>query len=400
MRQELVLVTVVLVSLVALGTPVAGQESATLTVTVVSASDTPIGGATIEATWEGGERTVTTAGNGKAFVDVPRGVDVNLSVESEDFVRNTPRLVEDATSRDVTVEVARKGEFGLHVTDADGAVENARVSLARDGVTIAQGRTNGSGYFTSGTVEQGEYVLDASKSGYYRNVTRVTVGESTATDLAMRRGKVNVQFEVLDDHFSPPRTLGDAQVEIEGIGTQRTAGGSVTFSLPVNTWYTISATTEGYRTNETSVFVGTGERTHTLTIQRERALDAGLSNERVVVGERVQVTVTNAYGEAVEGATVLVDGNGAGETDANGVARVAIPSEGEHTVVARLDGVRSGGVTVQGVPVGDSSDDDSTEPATDTPETGMQVPMPGFTPVTLVLSVLALAGVALLGRLR
>lgn len=398
MRQELLLVAVVLVSLVALGTPAAGQETATLTVTVVSGSDTPIGGATIEATWEGGETTATTAGNGKAFVDVPQGADVNLSVESEDFVRNTPKLVEDASSRDVTVEVARKGEFTLHVTDADGAVENARVSLASDGVTIVQGRTNASGYFTSGTVERGGYVLDAFKSGYHRNITRVTVDASTAADLTMRTGTVNVQFEVLDDHFSPPRTLTDAQVEVGDIGTQRTAGGSVTFSLPVNTRYQISATKEGYRTNETAVYVGTGESTRTLTIQRERALDAEAANERVVVGEQVQVTVRNAYGEAVEGATVLVDGDGGGETDANGVARVAIESEGDHTVVASLDGVRSDGVTVQGVSVGDSSDGEAT--GTDTPGAGTQVPMPGFTPVTVVLAVLALAGVALLGRFR
>ncbi|WP_255198435.1 carboxypeptidase-like regulatory domain-containing protein [Halorarius litoreus] len=401
MRRQLLLVTVMLVSVVAGAAPAAGQETVTLTVSVVSDSGTPIGGATIDATWDDGSATATTAGNGKAFIDVPRGADVELSAESDDFIRNRPLVVENAESGEVTLEVVRKGQYAVRITDTDGPVSNVQVSLSRGGTTIVEGRTNDNGEFTSPIVEQGEYVLAAFKSGYFRNVTRVEVQENTSEKLSMRRGTVDVQFRVRDDHFEPPQTLTGAQVNVDGVGTQRTTGGAVTFTLPVNTRYQVSATKDGYVTNQTAFFIGTNPGTQTLTIQREPNLTVVPSNERVVVGERLTVEVTNAYSEPVSNASVLVDGEQVAMTDDEGVARAVIETEGEHEVTAQLDGVTSAAIVVEGIAVDDSTPTataTATATTTGTPEPGPQVPLPGFTPVTVVLALLALAFVALLGR--
>ena len=399
MRQQLLLVALVLTSVVAGAAPAAGQESVTLTVSVVNESGDPVGGATIEATWEGGETTARTASNGKAFVDVPKGADVALDVESDEYIRNTPRVVEDASEQAVTVEVAPKGEFSVRITDTEGPVQNVRVSLKKGGTTIAEGRTDSDGRFAAPVIEQGEYTLDTFKSGYIRNVTDVTVNESTATKLEMRQATVNVQFRVVDDHFEPPETLTDAQVTVDGVGTQRTTGGTVTFTVPVNTQYGVSATKEAYETNETRYFVGTTEKTKTLVIQREANLTLSPSNKRIVVGEQVTVTVTNAYDETVADAAVTLDGEQVATTDADGTARVAIDSEGAHTLTAALEGVESAEVSVEGIGVDDATPTDSPT-ATETPEAGPQAPLPGFTPVTVVLALLTLAGVGFLVRRR
>ncbi|WP_255151823.1 carboxypeptidase-like regulatory domain-containing protein [Halorarius halobius] len=402
MRRHLLLVAVLLVSVVAGVAPAAGQESVTLTVTVETGSGDTVGGATINATWDGGSRTTTTASNGKAFVDVPRGADVRLGAESDEYIRNTPILVENAQGGDVTVEVAPKGQFTLRVSDTEGAVEDALVTLRRDGETIVEGRTGPDGRYTTPVIEQGNYFVRTFKSGYYRNATRVDVGADTTTNIEMRTGTVNVEFEVLDDHFDPPQTVPDARVQIDTIGTQRTTQGTVTFTLPVNSRYQVSATKDGYTTNASRYFFGTDASTgtKTLTIQRERNLSVDPANERIVVGERLSVTVTNAYGEPVANATVSLDGDQVATTDGDGQARFLIQEAGEHTITAGRNGVTSPGVVVDGVAVDDSTPTASpsaTPTASATPG-GPQVPLPGFTPVTAVLALLALAGVALLSR--
>lgn len=397
--RQLLLVGLVVISLAAGAAPAAGQESVTLTVSVVTGSGDPVGGATINATWDGGGKTATTASNGKAFVDVPRGADVRLAVESENHIRNTPKLVRDASEQEVTVEVAPKGQFTVQVLDEDGPVANARIDLKRDGTTILNGRTDEDGRLSSGAIEQGEYVLDAFRQGYHRNLTRITVGENTEMELQMRRGTVDVRFEVVDDHFDPPRTLTTAQVVVEGVGSQRTGAGTVTFTLPVNTQYHVTATKSDYVANDTRFFVGTNEVSKTLAIQREPSLAVEASNQRVVVGEQLSVTVTNAYGEPVPGASVTLDGEQVATTGENGMARLQINSEGQHLVAAEQGDVQSEEVTVEGVADVDATPTESPT-VTGTPESGPQVPLPGFTPATAVLALLALVGVSLLGRRR
>lgn len=401
MRTEPVVVAVlVLVSSLG-GVPAATADQsadATLTVSVVTESGAGIGDATINATWDGGQTVVQTAGNGKAFVDVPEGADVSLSVESDEYIRNLPRVVEDASTREVTVEVAPKGKLTVAVNDQQGSVENARVRVQTDQGTVVTGRTSADGTFTTPDIEQGEYAVELFKAGYYRNLTRQTVGESTLFDVSMRRGTTNVQFEVVDDNFSPPQTVSEARVEITDIGTQRLTAGTVTFTLPVNTRYTVTARQDGYQSNETTIFVRESGEARTLVINREPRLDLSVASGRVVVGETVQVTVRSAYDERVEGVTIEVNGESVATTGPDGTADVPVESAGEVTIVASANGLTSNETVVQGIATATESEgtDESTATAADD-GLPIDVDQPGFTPVAAVVALLA---VALLARRR
>ena len=406
MRRNLVLTGLLIVSLFAGVAPAAAQPAdVTLTVSVVTESGDPVGGASIEATWEDGETTARTASNGKAFIDVPEGADVSLAAESENYIRNRPLVVEDATAREVNVTVAPKGELTVDVTDTQGVVENARVRLIRDGETIASGTTNADGSYTTPAVEQGDYFLELSKAGYYRNLTRETVGESTQLNKSMRRGTTNVAFRVVDDHFSPSEQLSDVRVEVADIGSQRITDGTVTFTLPVNSRYTVTATKDGYQSNTTTVSVGTTSGERTLVINRERALNVTAANERVVVGETVQVTVRNEYDEPVADADVRVSDETVATTNTQGTARVPIETAGNRTITVESDGVSSEPLVILGIATA-TPEPDTTPTATPTATAvsspsptpdELPVGMPGFTPVAAVVAMLA---VALLARRR
>ena len=378
-----------------------GTADVTLTVSVVTESGTGVGGATVNASWDGGETVVQTASNGKAFVDVPEGADVSLAVESDEYIRNLPRVVENASSREVTVEVAPKGELTVAIDDEDGSVEDARVRLQTNEGTVATGRTGADGTYTTPAIEQGEYVIELFKQGYYRNLTRETVGESTQLDASMRRGTTSVQFRVVDDHFSPAETVPEARVEVTGIGTQRLTSGTVTFTLPVNTRYTVTAKQDGYQSNETAVFVRENGEDRTLVITREPRLDLSVASGRVVVGETVQVTVRNAYDERVEGVAIEVDGGSVATTGPDGTADVPVESTGEVAVVASADGVTSGETVIQGVATATeegAGESTASEDGFSSDDLPVGVDQPGFTPVAAVLALLV-AGL-LAGRRR
>jgi PGF-CTERM protein len=400
MYRHLLFALLVVCSLAAVPGTVAAQDSTTLTVSVVTEDGTGVGGATIEATWDSGSTTATTASNGKAFVDVPAGVDVQLDAESDEYVRNTPVVVEDADEQDVEIEVAPKGRLTVETTGDDGPVEGVRVRLIQDGSDVVDANTDADGTFTTPIIEQGEYTLRLFETGYYRNVTSVTVSENSSVSVRMQRGEVDVRFEVVDDHFEEPRPLEGAEVAVTNVGNQRTSSsGGVTFTVPVNNRYSVSATKDGYRTNETTEFVGTSEETVRLVINRERSLTVVPANERMVVGETVAVTVHNAYNESVANATVFVHGEEVATTNEEGRARVPIEETGNNTITAEFDGVTSAEATVEGVS-GDAEGTESpsdTETATGSP-TGTTadegVDLPGFGPVAALVAVLAVAGLA------
>lgn len=409
MRSHFALTGLLIVSLFAGVAPATAQSSdVTLTVSVTTDSGGAVGGATIEATWDGGETTARTASNGKAFVDVPEGTDVSLTAESESYVQNRPHVVEDATAREVTVVVAPKGALTVDVTNTTGPVRGARVRLVQDGNAVASGVTDADGSYTASAIEQGEYVLELSKAGYYRNRTETTVGESTRLNASMRRGTTNVPFRVVDDYVSPPEQLSDARVEVAGIGTQRVTDSTVTFTLPVNSLYTVTASKDGYRSSTTVIRVGTVGGEQTLVINRERALNVTVANEQIVVGETVQVTVRDEYDEPVADASVLVDGETSATTNEQGIARIPVDAAGDQTIVVEADGVRSDSLFVRGVvPATATPEATATQTptstatpeatATQTPDDGTSVGMPGF---TVGVAVAAVIVVALLARRR
>lgn len=407
-----VLVSLVVVALLASVTFPAGaasaergatQEQVTLTVEVVSQGGGQVGGATVNATWgDDNGTTVTTASNGKAFVDVPRGAPVMLSVSSERFVRNFPVFVEEATGQEVTIEVARKGSATVAVTAPSGPVGDASVRLVQGGETVASGQTNADGTFSTGIVEQGRYTLVTGKPTYYTNRTRIEVdSEDTRVEVPMRTGVVQVEVRVLDDHFDDPRPVDNATVQFGDVGTVRTTGGTTVFAVAVNTEHTVRATKPEYDTARRQYSVGESSDSIRMTIQRESALVVQPANGRVVVGESTAVTVVDAYGDPVANATVSLDGESVARTDSSGEARVPIESGGNHTLTASTDDITSENVTVVGV-AEDGSTITPTPTVTPTPTatseptatpvpTTTSVSLPGFGPLVAVLGVVLVA---------
>lgn len=368
-RTASLLVTALLLSTIAPGV-VAGQETATLTVTVVDGNDDPVGEIDLTATWENGSVDERTAANGKAFVDVPEDANVTITVEDANYVRNTPYEVTNASTSDVEIPVARIGTATIDVVEGNGPVPNAIVQMRKDGKLAVNTRTDGDGTLTTDAIEQGEYRVSVWKEGYLRNVTEFTVAGDNSTQVRIRQGSRLLRVNVTDDHFSPPKPVAEATVTVAGVGQVTTlSNGENTIQVPVNDNHEVSVTKDGYDTNATTIRVGEAAVTANLTIQRTDGVSIDPANERVVVGETVRVTVTDEYGESVADAEVTIDGESVGQTDGQGVLSVPIESAGEHTLAA-ASGALEASATVEGVEAsGDEPSEPSEEPEdTESPE--------------------------------
>jgi PGF-CTERM protein len=379
----------------------ATQSQVTLTVSVVDGNDVAVGDATVTATWDGGERTATTASNGRAFVDVPEGADVTLEVDHEDYTRNFPVIVEDATEQDVTMRVSLKGEGTVAVTDAeDEPLANATVEFRQNGRTVVSGETDADGRFESDTIEQGIYTMRAVKPGYFRETITERVRADSSHAISLERGSVRLEVTAVDDHFDPPERLEDAAVQVNDsdgeVARVRASGGTASLSLPVNTRYTVTVTKDGYvesserltvRESDRSVEIAT-QRTPTLTIERQ--------NDQVVVDEATRLRVVNAYGEPQENITIRKNGEAVGETDANGELSVTIDAAGENEFRAVGDDLESDPVVVEGVVPADetTATDPATDPATDTDggfDGQTDSDGPGFGAAVAILALVAVA---------
>lgn len=369
-RFVIVVVALVLASQAAVGVSVAsaadgtttdGTQATTLTVSVVDRFGNGVGGATLTAEWDGGESTAQTASNGKAFLDVEEGADVTIHVEHDSYVRNTPFVVRDAGEQEVEITVYRKAEAVVSVAEGDQPVSDARVILRKNGVKAADGRTGADGQFASGTIERGTYEVFVAKSGYFTQVSSLDVGGNTGGTtehtVEISQGTVTVEFIVVDDHFDEPRGVEGATVEIAQTGDALStrSGGTRTVDLPVNTDYEITVSKDGYESRTRTVRVGEDAKSLRFTITRTDALNLEVGNERVVAGEGVRLEVTDEYGDAVEGATVLVDGESVGETDANGVYEASLSESGTHTIQVEHDGVSSAEVSVEAISSGNGT---------------------------------------------
>ena len=356
MHQRTALLTAVLV-LAAAGGPVVGLASAdvTLTVTVETAAGAPVADADLTATVDGEVvAEATTASNGKAFMDVPDGADVTIEVDHSEYVRNSPVTVTNAGNEDVTVTVWQKASAEVTVRDADGPVEGVRVVFWKRGEIVTVRSTDAQGTVASGIVESGQYTLRLFEPEYFSKSVQVNIDErDTVAEVTIERGSVPLEVRVLDDHFDPPKPIAEATISGETIGSVPTlADGTREFSVPVNSEVTVTVEKPGYDTIRRTIDIEeSGERIN-ITTRREPAVNLELSNQRVVVGETVQLTVTDEYGEPLPEATVVLDGETVGTPDASGTLRVTIDTAGNHTVVAELDQLISERRTVVGVEPG------------------------------------------------
>jgi hypothetical protein len=322
---------------------------------VVPSSNERLGGVTLVASWEDGETRATTASNGKVFMDVPRGASVEITLDDPEYTRNQPYRIRVATEKEHTIEVARKAEVDVVVSDAEGPIADANVVLRQDDTAVVTGRTDANGVFQSGTIEQGRYTVSVVKSGYYQTTREIIVAGSPERSVTIERGRVDYDVVVEDDHFDPAEPVADATVSIERVGDLTTDGrGAVATLLPVNSELRVQVSKDGYETTTRTVSVDESRGSLTLSISREPSLSLTAVNERVVAGEVVPIEVTNAYGEPAADVELLLDGDPVGRTDANGEATVRIDEPGDHDIQARRGGTTSETVTVRGIGEGSS----------------------------------------------
>ena len=322
-----------------------------------------------------------------------------------DYVRNRPLTVRDATEREVTIDVHPAGSLRVDVRDAGGAVADARVIVRKHGAIVAVGRSNETGAFRTGDIEQGPYTVGVVKSGYFRNVTETTVDGETRLGVSIRQGSIRLGVRVVDPHFSPPRPVGNATVRIADVGEFRTLdAGTQTVDVPVNTDLTITVTKAAYAANETTVSVGEEAIEVTRSISRTPLVNLTAVNERVVVGERVVVRAVDEYGDPIEGAQVSLDGETAALTGADGRAAVRLETAGNHTLEASANGRIAEPVTVVAVRPGSGTatatavrTDTPSPTPTPTPEPTTSATIPGFT-LGATLAALVAAALVTLGR--
>jgi len=385
----------------------AQESTVTLTVAVRTPEDDPVSGAQLTASWENGSATATTASNGRALIDVPAGSTVEIRIEHPEYVRNTPVVVDAAAEETVPVTVRQRGSLTVRAEDDRGdPVSDAHVIVRVDGDIVVNGRTNDDGRFTTGTIERRSYSLTVVKRGYYRVARDVDVGDSSREAVGLDRGSVTLSFEVRDDRFDPPEPVADAQLTLETTGTFRSLrNGEATAQVPVNADLDLEVTKEGYETVSRTVRVGESARTVSVNISRTPTLNVTTVNDRVLVGERNVVTVTDAYGDPVADARVLVDGEAVGRTGGDGTLTVRLDSAGNRTLVAETDERTSAPLTIAVVrertPTASPTATAIATPAptatatpTATPTPESSVSFPGFTPLSAVAAVLAVAGAA------
>jgi hypothetical protein len=373
MRSWIVVLLAALVLCLGWSASVAADDEVTLTVSVVDQSGAAVGDATVIATWDGGNATGTTASNGKVFIDVPGGADVDLDIEDDRYVRNRPLSLSDADEREVELPVVSQGTATVTVVDSDGqSLPDATVRLRQNGEAVSSGETDDDGEFQTDAIERGEYRLSAVKPGFFRNETDLTVGAATETTVTLQRGRVTLDIDVVDDHFEPPRTLTDARVRIEADGFDANVSasdGAASLNVPVNTRYRIVATRDGYEGTPHVQTVGESSASVTVAAQRIHELTARASNDRVIVGETTRIEVTNAYGEPVQGATIRIDGEEVGQTDDRGETTVRIDTVGDRTIDATDGRVDSEPITVTGFDPDAETETETPEPTpTETPE--------------------------------
>jgi hypothetical protein len=371
-------------------------ETVTLTVTVRDQAGNQISGADLDVTWDGGSTTATTAANGKAFVDVPAGAAVTIGVTHPRYVRNSPYRIAEATEADVTVDVFRKSSVRLEVSDDDGPVANASVLIERGGLDVETGTTGSNGVFESGVLQAGSYSIIVSKAGYYTRRKPLDIEDDITNRVALRRGSTTVDVRVVDPHFDPARPVTGANVTLVGVGENRTdRGGNVSVTAPVNTETTLRVTRDGYRTVERDLTVGEEATAVSVGLSRTPSITLAAANERIVAGERLVLTATDAYGDPATSATIYLDGERAGTTDGEGEAAVRIDDPGDHTLYVTRNGVRSNEVSVGAISAdGDTATATPTASPTATPTptaTTTTGTSPGFGVTLAVLATLLFA---------
>jgi len=372
MHRTAVLVAALLVtSAVGVAVPAAGTGSeggtetadlVTLELIVTDDDGNPVDRADVNVTYEGGYNETRTYSSGQALVDVPRGITPEVQVSHSNYVLNFPARIGEVTDpTTANVTVYPKSTAVVEIADENGAVENARVVLKKEGDlrTVDRGRTNADGVFESAEVEAGTYTATVVREGYLEATSEFYVEGSVTESIEIEGARTNVDFTVLDSYFENATPVGGATVSLANDGetvatlTTDDRAGEAATRLGVNTEYAVTVEHPEYDTIERELAVDEQESIDaTYNVTRSAALSVNASRSSAAVGETIRIVVTDEYGEVVGNAAVFRDDTEVGTTDANGVLSVPITSAGEFAITAENGSISSDPVTVEGVDEG------------------------------------------------
>lgn len=365
-------------------------DRVTVTVTIHTQAGDPVSDARLDVTWDGGSTTATTASNGKAFVDVPDGARATVRVTHSQYVRDDGYVITDASERDVEIGVFRESSVRLEVSGDNGPVTDASVLIERGGLDVETGTTGSNGVFESDTLQAGNYQITISKPGYYTRQKPLTIDGDITNRVALTRGSTSVNVTVTDPYFDSPKSVTGATVELGNATGQTNRSGVVSVDIPVNTQPTLRVTKSGYATVSRDVTVGEETSAIPVDISRTRTVTLESANERVVAGERVVLTATNAYGDPVPVGTVTLDGERVGTTNGEGEAAIRIAEPGTHTLAVTKDGIQSNEVSVEAISAGGDTSEATPTTAADTTLTATTTTgsSPGFSALIALVSIL------------
>ncbi|WP_254524597.1 carboxypeptidase-like regulatory domain-containing protein [Natrinema caseinilyticum] len=306
--------------------------------------------------------------------------------------------VTDHTGERVAIYPPADGE--ITVTEGGDSVESASVTFTKrgDDRAAATGTTDGDGVFAVTGLETGYYDVVVRKPGFYEESTTVDLETADGTTIDIDPGTAEVTFTVTDGYLDQSLEV-DVTILKDGerdstVSTNQ--NGQRSIDLAVNTEYSVRIEREGYGEHERKLTVNETDTSRTYQIERTPSLSLEVTNDRIILGETVGVTVTDEYGDPVDGTSVRIDGTDVATTDAAGMAAVPIEAAGSLDLTAAVDGTTSNAVTVEGVDA-DGTGDDGEEienTSTGSEEPASEDGVPGFgAPAALV------AGAALVGGL-
>jgi len=333
------------------------DETTTMTVNVTDQDGDPLGDIEVTAQWDDGEGTDTTRSNGNALIDVPATATVHVTLEDPAglVVQNVEKRVEDPTQR-VDIQMAPPGSVEFTVSDVDGdePIEDVRLRLRHtevgkydDGELVASVESNAAGVVTVSDIEQRSYELTTSRAGYLDTEREVDLDSSTVTqEIELESRNVEVEFSVTDSYLQSP--LRDATIRVDGssAGSTQSDGTQIT-RLPVNDNYEITVEKDGYDAVTERLILAEESRVFEAEIRRTPAVHIQPLQTSVVTGQPTQVTITNAYDDPVSDATVSLNGDPVGTTDAQGMVQFNVTTAGENTVAVESEGLESS-MTIQG----------------------------------------------------
>lgn len=244
-----------------------------------------------------------------------------------------------------TAQMAGEGSLTLSVGDDEGALSDARVVVRQQGSMVLSGRTGADGTLSTGPLSEGTYEVTVVKRGYHAQSFSIAVDGDESRSVTLDPGSVDLTLRVADERTG--KSLADATIDAGDVGTVTTGpDGTQTVRTPVNSQVDLTISKAGYRTETLSVAVGESPTQVAASMARESNVSLSVSTHEVDAGDSVTVHASDAYGDSLANASVLLDGEAVASTNGDGDAEVTLNESGDHTLRVRAGTALSDAETV------------------------------------------------------